>query len=50
MLLCLNLRYYTKYFGAEGKAGPEMSHYVLKNFSNWEKEICSWQNPILEDL
>ncbi|KAG8303602.1 Non-lysosomal glucosylceramidase [Homalodisca vitripennis] len=43
-------RYYTKYFGKDGEAGPVISHFSLANFSRWEEEISAWQRPILEDL
>lgn len=43
-------RYYTKFFGNEGKAGPKMSLYALRNFERWEEEISAWQRPILDDL
>lgn len=43
------LRYYTKFFDNNGRAGPKMMHYSMKNYKNWEKEIESWQNPILND-
>ncbi|XP_055381934.1 non-lysosomal glucosylceramidase isoform X2 [Condylostylus longicornis] len=42
-------RYYTKYFGDSGDAGPKLCDYALKNYSYWEKLIDSWQRPILED-
>ncbi|XP_055852929.1 non-lysosomal glucosylceramidase isoform X1 [Episyrphus balteatus] len=42
-------RYYTKYFGDDGEAGPKICDYAIKNYSNWEKLIDAWQKPILDD-
>jgi non-lysosomal glucosylceramidase len=42
-------RYYTKYFGSEGSAGPSISDYALSNYTKWEGLIDEWQRPILED-
>lgn len=42
-------RYYTKFFDNNGRAGPKIMHYSMKNYTNWEQEIQSWQNPILND-
>ncbi|XP_058446852.1 non-lysosomal glucosylceramidase [Malaya genurostris] len=42
-------KYYTKYFGKGGDAGPSLSDYALQNFSKWEKLINEWQRPILDD-
>ncbi|VVC26259.1 Hypothetical protein CINCED_3A006003 [Cinara cedri] len=43
------LRYYTKFFGENNKAGPQIMHYSMTNYKNWEREIEKWQNPILND-
>lgn len=42
-------KYYTKYFGKSGDAGPVISDYALQHFSHWENLIDEWQRPILED-
>lgn len=43
-------KYYTKYFGADGKAGEKITEYAFKNYSNWELLIVDeWQKDILED-
>lgn len=43
-------RYYTKYFGSDGKAGEKIMNYAFKNYSQWEQLILDeWQRPILED-
>ncbi|XP_049549134.1 non-lysosomal glucosylceramidase isoform X1 [Anopheles darlingi] len=42
-------RYYTKYFGKTGDAGPTMSDYALTNYGKWERLIDEWQRPILDD-
>lgn len=42
-------RYYTKYFGADGAAGPKICDHALKSYFNWEKLIDAWQKPVLED-
>lgn len=42
-------RYYTRYFGRSGEAAPKLSRYCLENYSEWEKEIEVWQEPILKD-
>lgn len=42
-------RYYTKYFGKSGDAGPQISDYALNNYGKWERLIDEWQRPILED-
>lgn len=43
-------RYYTKYFGKDGKAGPLMLDYALQHYSKWENLIHEWQQPVLEDI
>lgn len=43
-------RYYTKYFGSDGKAGEKIMDYAFKNYSKWEQlMVDEWQRPILED-
>lgn len=42
-------KFYTKYFGALGDAGPKIAEYALQNYSHWEILISEWQRPILED-
>lgn len=42
-------RYYTKYFGSDGTAGPIISDYALSNYSKWECLIDEWQRPVLDD-
>lgn len=42
-------KYYTKYFGKNGDAGPSISDYALHNYGKWETLIDEWQRPILED-
>ncbi|XP_055544706.1 non-lysosomal glucosylceramidase [Wyeomyia smithii] len=44
-----HFKYYTKYFGTSGDAGPVISDYALKNYAKWETLINEWQRPILED-
>lgn len=42
-------KYYTRYFGKDGKAAPKLAQYCLANYSKWEEEIEKWQEPILND-
>lgn len=42
-------RFYTKYFGEDGNAVPQLSSYCISNYLRWEKEICNWQRPILQN-
>uniref|UniRef100_A0A336KNI8 CSON012927 protein n=1 Tax=Culicoides sonorensis TaxID=179676 RepID=A0A336KNI8_CULSO len=42
-------KYYTKYFGKSGDAGPIISDYAFQNYSHWEHLIDEWQRPILDD-
>ncbi|KAL7015975.1 hypothetical protein ACKWTF_016752 [Chironomus riparius] len=43
-------RFYTKYFGDDGKAGKKIMDYAFKNYSKWEQLMMDeWQKPILED-
>ncbi|XP_041983726.1 non-lysosomal glucosylceramidase [Aricia agestis] len=45
----IHKRYYTKYFGSDGIAGPSIAAYALKNYKNWEKQLAEWQDPILNN-
>ena len=42
-------RRYTRYFGSEGNAAPELSLYALTHYRDWEKAIEEWQRPVLQD-
>lgn len=43
-------KYYTRYFGADGEAGPRILDYAFKNYSSWEHLIHEeWQKDVLED-
>lgn len=42
-------RFYSKYFGADGNAGPKICDYAVENFSRWEQEIFRWQDEVLSD-
>lgn len=43
-------KYYTKYFGSDGKAGEKIIEYSFKNYCKWEQLIVDeWQREILED-
>ncbi|XP_014239867.1 non-lysosomal glucosylceramidase isoform X2 [Cimex lectularius] len=42
-------RYYTKYFGDIGHAGPEICFHSLKNYKQWIAQINSWQEDILNN-
>ncbi|KAG4076220.1 hypothetical protein HA402_014769 [Bradysia odoriphaga] len=42
-------RYYTKFFGRTGEAGPPICEHALQNYGKWEQSIDSWQRPILDD-
>lgn len=43
-------KYYTKYFGSDGNAGPKIIEYAFKNFCKWEQLIVDeWQRDVLED-
>ncbi|KAL2079270.1 hypothetical protein ACEWY4_025014 [Coilia grayii] len=42
-------RRYTRYFGSEGSAGPDLALYALTHYKDWEKKIEEWQRPILQD-
>ncbi|XP_050400246.1 non-lysosomal glucosylceramidase isoform X1 [Patella vulgata] len=40
-------RRYTRWFGTEGKAAPNLCKHALNRYPVWEKEIIKWQDPIL---
>lgn len=42
-------RYYTKFFGRSGEAGPAICEHALQSYPKWEQQIDAWQRPILED-
>ncbi|MGH0128033.1 UNVERIFIED_CONTAM: hypothetical protein FKN15_077327 [Acipenser sinensis] len=44
-----HLRRYTRFFGSRGDAAPELSHYTLTHYRDWEHKIEDWQRPILEN-
>ncbi|VDP25749.1 unnamed protein product [Soboliphyme baturini] len=43
-------RRYTKWFGIEGDAAPQICVSGLKNLREWERQIEAWQNPVLSDV
>ncbi len=42
-------RRYTRFYGREGDAAPKIARDALLNYPAWEKQIESWQKPILDD-
>lgn len=42
-------RFYTKYFGGDGDAGPKICDYALGKFPKWETEIFRWQDEVLSE-
>lgn len=42
-------RYYTKFFGRSGEAGPAICEHALQSYPKWEQQIDAWQRPILDD-
>lgn len=42
-------RRYTKFYGSHGDAAEKIVHDAILEHSNWESQIESWQQPILED-
>jgi len=42
-------RRYTKFFGDKRNAAPSLCCYATLNYSDWERKIEEWQNPILND-
>ncbi|XP_031554727.1 non-lysosomal glucosylceramidase-like [Actinia tenebrosa] len=42
-------RFYTRFFGHHGNAGPALCSHALINYPDWEAKIEAWQNPILQD-
>lgn len=49
-IVLIFFRYYTKFFGKDGKSGPIMSQYALNHYKDWEEAIFRWQSPILDDM
>ncbi|XP_028657263.2 non-lysosomal glucosylceramidase [Erpetoichthys calabaricus] len=44
-----HFRRYTRFFESTGGAAPELSHYALTHYRDWEKKIEDWQQPILDN-
>ncbi|XP_046855881.1 non-lysosomal glucosylceramidase-like isoform X2 [Xenia sp. Carnegie-2017] len=42
-------RWYTKYFGYLGNAGPSLVSHAFRSYHEWEEKIDDWQQPILRD-
>nr|XP_043621012.1 non-lysosomal glucosylceramidase-like [Erigeron canadensis] len=42
-------RRYTKFYGSEGDAAEKIAQDAIRGHTNWEAQIESWQQPILED-
>lgn len=42
-------RFYTKYFGDDGNAGPKICDYAMENYPIWEKDIFNWQDEVLSE-
>jgi non-lysosomal glucosylceramidase len=42
-------RRYTKYYGKEGNAARKISQDAIRNYTQWEKQIIAWQDPILKN-
>ncbi|KAL8205877.1 hypothetical protein R6Q57_009428 [Mikania cordata] len=42
-------RRYTKFYGSHGDAASNIAHDAILEHGNWEAQIESWQQPILED-
>ncbi|KAG8431056.1 hypothetical protein GDO86_019484 [Hymenochirus boettgeri] len=42
-------RRYTRFFGSQGDVAPDLCHYGLIHYEQWEKKIEAWQSPILQD-
>uniref|UniRef100_A0A8C5R347 Glucosylceramidase beta 2 n=1 Tax=Leptobrachium leishanense TaxID=445787 RepID=A0A8C5R347_9ANUR len=40
---------YTRYFGCEGDSAPALCQYGLTHYHDWEQQIHSWQDQILQD-
>ena len=45
----LRPRFYTRFFGNHGNAGPALCCHALTHYPEWETKIEAWQRPILED-
>ncbi|KAK9884265.1 hypothetical protein WA026_005217 [Henosepilachna vigintioctopunctata] len=39
---------YAEFFGKED-TGLEISQYAFQTYNQWEKDICAWQNTVLND-
>ncbi|KAK1440393.1 hypothetical protein QVD17_06218 [Tagetes erecta] len=42
-------RRYTQFYGSHGDAAEKIAHDAILEHGNWEAQIESWQQPILED-
>ncbi|XP_076896835.1 uncharacterized protein LOC143549958 [Bidens hawaiensis] len=42
-------RRYTKFYGSHGDAAAKIAHDAILEHGNWEAQIESWQQPILDD-
>lgn len=42
-------RRYTKFYGSRGDAAEKIAHDAILEHGNWEAQIESWQQPILDD-
>lgn len=42
-------RFYTRQFGREGLSADKLAHTALVKYSEWERGIQNWQDPILKD-
>ncbi|KAM4707217.1 non-lysosomal glucosylceramidase [Discoglossus pictus] len=42
-------RRYTRFFGSQGDAAPELCHYALTHYMEWEQKIEAWQDPVLHN-
>lgn len=49
MILIVDDRRYSRWFGLDGEAGPRMSSYAAANYSAWEQKIEEWQKTVLQN-
>lgn len=49
IVIYLNFRWYTKFFGYHGNAGSTLVSHALRTYPEWEEKIEKWQEPILHD-
>ncbi|XP_064607909.1 non-lysosomal glucosylceramidase-like [Liolophura sinensis] len=42
-------RRYTRWFGTEGNASPDLARHCFKHYPFWEEKIEAWQSPILQN-